>query len=240
MLKHRVNNAARQLLDGLFPGSCLLCGLPCSSRLPLCTPCRRDLQANIRACQRCARPLASGAVCGPCLQHPPLFTRALVPWLYDPLLSALVRRWKDSGEQRLSPLLADLWLQQHPPPEVDLLVPVPLHWHRLWQRGYNQAVLLADALCRAHPALRDTPVLYRGARRRRDTASQRQLGARQRRHNLRHAFTVHAACDSLRCAIVDDVMTTGATASALAEALLDAGAHEVQLWCLARTPEPGD
>ena len=90
-----VNKRTSQLLDALFPGSCLLCGLRCNSRIPLCVHCREDLQPNDDGCGRCARPLAAGTVCGGCLQHPPGFSRALVPWRYDPLMSTLIRRWKD-------------------------------------------------------------------------------------------------------------------------------------------------
>ena len=238
-MRRRVNKLNEALWDSLFPGYCLVCDLPCAGLRPLCGECRNALRANSRACERCALPLASGSLCGRCLESPPPFSRTLAPWLYEDCLGGIIHRWKSGGEQRLSPLLADLWLQRQQPPEVDLLVPVPLHWRRLWQRGFNQSVLLTDALRRGHPALRQVPLLVRGLRRNRSTGSQRGLNARQRQRNLAHAFTVTAPCASLRTAIVDDVMTTGATATALAQALLNAGAAEVQLWCLARTPQPG-
>jgi ComF family protein len=235
-MKDRVNRA----LDALFPAACLYCGLRCPGALPLCAPCRRELIPNEPACRRCALPLATpgAGLCGGCLQRPPPFSRTLAPWVYDAQLALLVGEWKFRRQQRLTPLLADLWLQRQRPPPVDLLVPVPLHWRRLWRRGFNQATLFAEALRRGAPELAGTALLTRGLQRRRPTASQASLSAGERRRNLRGAFTAPAACANLRTAIVDDVMTTGATAAALASALLDAGAAEVQLWCLARTPAP--
>jgi ComF family protein len=234
----KVNSGWQALLDELFPTSCLMCGLHCKGALPLCPPCRAELPANDRACPRCAIPVAAGtaAHCGQCQVQPPPFSRVLAPWLYDPQFALLIQRWKFHREQRLTALLASLWLQRQRPPAVDLLVPVPLHWRRLWQRGFNQATLLADALRRAAPELRATPLLLRGIRRRRGTASQAGLGRGGRQHNLAGAFEVTADLEGRRVAIVDDVMTTGATAGALAVALRRAGAVEVQLWCLCRTP----
>lgn len=114
-----------------------------------------------------------------------------------------------------------------------LIVPVPLHWRREWQRGYNQSALLAHHLGKR---LR-LPVAYGLARRKRATQSQQQLDLSDREANMRDAFTVRSPVAGAppelanrRVAIVDDVVTTGATARALAQALLSAGAAEVHLW----------
>lgn len=236
-----VNSFWEALLDGLFPARCLLCQLPSHAPLPLCRDCRAELAANTVACPRCALPLPAGSepprLCGQCLLHPPPFHAAHAPWLYADGLAYIIQRWKFQGQRNLTRLLADLWLARpanHS--RVDLIVPVPLHWRRLCRRGYNQADLLAQELHRAHP---DLPVERRLLRRSQATAPQSGTGAAGRRRNLRGAFTVRGPCDNLRIALVDDVMTTGATAAAAATALVDAGAEQVELWCLARTPAPG-
>jgi ComF family protein len=140
----------------------------------------------------------------------------------------------------MTALLASLWQQQadiHP--GIDLLVPVPLHWRKQWQRGFNQSDLLAGQLLTSCPELKSARFARRLVKRRRSTTAQSGMTAAQRVNNLRGAFTAYGPCDNLRIAVVDDVLTTGATASAVAEALANAGASYIEVWCLARTPSPG-
>ncbi len=230
-------------MAGLFPAHCTLCGMRSHGQLPLCRDCAQELSANRSCCYRCAIPLPPGsrpgAVCGECLQAPPPFQRVIAPWLYCERLAYLIRHWKFHGERRLTPLLATLWLEQEQrPPAVDVLVPVPLHWRRLWQRGFNQSELLCSQLLALAPALSATRLDRRGVRRSRPTPAQSGLAAARRAANLRGAFTVRNRYDNLRVAIIDDVFTTGATANALATALENAGASHIEVWCLARTPAP--
>jgi ComF family protein len=152
-------------------------------------------------------------------------------------MAHLIHRWKFRGEHHLSALLGRLWLSANPEPAaVDILVPVPLHWRRRWRRGYNQSALLSHELKRHCPALGSIEIVGNLLRRHRATAPQSGMTARARQRNLRGAFTVHRPCDNLRLAVVDDVLTTGATAAAAASALRSAGADHVEIWCLARTP----
>jgi ComF family protein len=234
-----VNRPGGRLLDALLPQHCALCGLRSGHALPLCSPCAAELPPNEQACVRCALPLpgAEGTrLCGECLAQPPPFDAVRAPWLYGEYLGYLIHRWKYAGDLTLTPLLAQLWLAAAgPPPPVDALVPVPLHWWREWRRGYNQSALLARQLAR-----HGTPeVEYRLVRRNRATAAQSGSDAGARARNLRGAFTVRGACDNLRLAVIDDVFTTGATAAEVARTLKRAGAAEVEVWCLARTPKPG-
>jgi ComF family protein len=198
-----------------------------------------QLCRNSHHCDLCALPLPRGTPrCGACLARPPPFARTLAPWLYEDYLAYIIGRWKYAGQRRLTPLLADLWLEAAGSDgRMDLLVPVPLHWRRRWQRGFNQSELLSRELLALGAANALAPTLVK---RRRQTPAQQGLHADERRRNLRGAFTVSKPCDNLRLAVVDDVLTTGATASAVARALRDAGAGHVEIWCLARTPAPGN
>lgn len=240
-----VNRFTSALLEGLFPHHCCLCGLRSHRDVPLCHGCEGDLSPNVHCCHRCAVPLATGPdgprLCGSCLQSPPAFGRVVAPWRYSEHIAHLIHRWKYRGEVRLTPLLAHLWLREIPAPgAVDLLVPVPLHWRKLWHRGFNQSDLLCRQLYRARPAIASGGYRNDLVRRIRPTAAQSGMSAAERRRNLQGAFTTRGACATLRVAIVDDVLTTGATADAMARALRAAGASAVDVWCLARTPPPGD
>ena len=145
---------------------------------------------------------------------------------------ALKYRADLSAARRLA-LLHALYLQQHRAPPPELLIPMPLFPARLRQRGFNQAQLLADTLGRAL-MLRAAPA---AARRLRDTADQTELSAKERRRNLRGAFDADPQQVAGRhVAIVDDVLTTGASCHALSQALHKAGARRIDVWCVARTP----
>jgi ComF family protein len=241
-----VNSLLKAALAGLFPDYCALCGLRSCRALPLCQACEQDLQPNSSCCYRCAiplptpRPPATGTLCGKCLQAPPPFDRVIAPWLYCELMAHLILRWKFHAERRLSPLLATLWLRNlEETPAVDILVPVPLHWRRLWGRGFNQSELLCRQLHSISPVVGMAQLDHLSVRRNRATQAQSGIKAKQRSANLKGAFTAIKRYDNLRVAIVDDVFTTGATAAELAAILRSAGADHVEVWCLARTPGPG-
>jgi len=178
-------------------------------------------------------------LCPTCLNKPPPFERVVAPWVYDEQMAALIHSWKFLGEHHLTPLLARLWLDQmETTPTVDVIVPVPLHWWRLCRRGFNQAELLCHQLQRQNPGLNRAKLHTRLVSRSRATGSQSRLTIKGRRENLAGAFKVNRSCAGLRVAVVDDIMTTGSTLSALAGSLLDAGASSVEAWCIARTPAP--
>ncbi len=233
------------LLDHLAPCYCLLCQRPSLRPLPLCASCEKELPANPYACQTCATPLAApGQTCINCQRTPPAFGRCCAPWLYSQPISNFLQRFKFSADMSLLPLLTQLlaepveqFIAEFGTP--DALVPVPMHWWRRWQRGFNQSELLAQSLLN-HPRIKPQALTIapRLCQKTRLTPAQHTLDLAQRRDNLKSAFHCRANLHGQYLVILDDVMTSGATAQHLAEVLLQAGASRVDLWCLARTPDP--
>ncbi|NQD35399.1 ComF family protein [Permianibacter sp. IMCC34836] len=239
---------------------CPLCRCPVGDTAGLCAVCRADLPWLGHACRRCALPLpiAAGALCGPCLRRPSPVDRSLCALRYQAPVGGLVSAFKFHRDLAAGAALADLLAQtvldqtgisqtvfrQTPMTHADTdtgtdtrafslpdaIVPVPLHPRRLRQRGYNQAAELAKPLAR----LLARPLLSHAVERCLDTADQIGLSALQRRRNLRKAFAVRAPLPA-HVAIVDDVLTTGATVLTLAKCLRAAGVSEITVWCLART-----
>ncbi len=225
----------RRLLGALLPPTCLLCAGPAGPGLDLCAGCHAELPRTRFPCPRCALPLPQPqAGCGACLSQPPPWQRCVAPLLYRPPASQLLATFKYRGRLPGGQLLTTLLLDElrRTGTDAELIVPVPLHWRRRWVRGFNQAELIADRL----GAALAIPVAMRALRRTRATAPQQSLDAKTRARNLRGAFALQRPVAGLRVALVDDVVTTGATAAALSRLLLNAGATAVELWALARTP----
>ncbi len=229
----------RTLRDALLPPECLLCGG--SERLrrgfDACHGCLADLPLLQNACERCADSLVTAAGtavwCGACLVRPPPFYRTRCLGRFEGGLAALVRGLKYQRRLENARLLGQLMGRQlaaYATEKPMVLVPVPLHWARLRQRGFNQATEIARWAGRESGLTVDP---YR-VRRTRGTLSQTGLGARARRANLRDAFSCRRRIDNWHAAIVDDVMTTGSTAASLATTLLRAGCARVEVWCCAR------
>ncbi|WP_213940241.1 ComF family protein [Pseudomonas sp. dw_612] len=225
--------------------SCLLCSEPADDKTPICTACETELPWLGDHCQTCALPLpASGLTCGQCLQQPPAFERVAAPWTYSFPLDTLITRFKHNAKWPFGRLLGELLAQflQHRFDEdlerPDALVPVPLATKRLRQRGFNQAAMLARWLSENLDIPCNETLLLRIQ----DTSAQQQLKAEARKRNLRNAFALApgASVSGLHLALIDDVLTTGATAQTLARLLMNAGAARVDVYCLARTPKPGD
>lgn len=150
---------------------------------------------------------------------------------YEGSLRALIHVLKYEGVRPLARPLGQLLLGAIPRQEnFDAIVPMPLHWSKLWQRGFNQAELLARQVARA----RNTP-LVKAVKRRKATAPQAGLTNARRRANVQGAFQATRRLDGMRVLLIDDVLTTGATASACARALKRAGAAHVALAAVART-----
>ena len=235
----------RVLRDALFPASCEACEAPLPAGHPscLCSTCRSAMTPPPPPlCVACGVPLppAKDARCGGCLARPPRFTSARAATLYLAIpgraspLAASVQALKYGRRRIVAAALGDLLAERYPFTSDAVLVPVPLHVSRLRARGFNQALLLARALGRS----RGLPVLPAALVRTRATRGQPGLGADARRRNLTGAFAVvdPTALRRRHVVLVDDVLTSGATADACAAALLAAGASRVDVYTAGRAP----
>lgn len=218
-------------LNWLIPGCCPGCGDTGASGF--CAECRAELPAVERVCRGCglSRPVAAcpRAAGGWCVDA------VVAPFAYAEPLQGYLHALKFAGRRHLGPalgeLLADHLRASDAGAAVDVLIAVPLHRRRLASRGYNQAIEIARPVAVAL----DKPLLRSRIGRRRATVPQTELGAKHRRLNPRGAFVVSRALSGLRVAIVDDVITTGATINVLALECLRAGAWSVQAWAIARS-----
>ncbi len=175
-------------------------------------------------------PSPEGIMCGACLAHPPAFDATLALWPYAFPVDRLIVAFKFHARLQLAPWFAAA-LAPRVPRENDALIALPLHRARLAERGFNQAHEIARRLQR----LCGKPLVTRHFRRERPTAEQARLPPGERASNMRGAFTCRRRLDGLNVAVIDDVMTTGATLQEFASVLKRAGASRVVNLVLART-----
>ncbi len=233
MISAHLSNLARTLIDSrpqFKRQDCVLCGAGGNAGL-LCAPCRRELPRPIGpACTVCAGP-GDGHVCGHCLKRPPAYERCVPALRYAFPVDRLIQALKYRQQLALAPLLAELLGEATQlAPRPDLLVPLPLHPERARERGFNQTTEIARPLARALGLPLDTACLARS----RNTAPQASLPLTARQGNVKGAFSCAGALAGKHVALLDDVMTSGATLSEAASALKRAGAAEVSLWVVAR------
>ncbi len=233
--------AARAALDAAYPPQCVACRAITAEPATLCPDCWRAMPFIARPfCERLGTPFAvdiGGPLLSPAaIADPPAFGRARAVARHDGAARELVHKLKYGDRQELAIAMggmmaaagADLW------PEAQVLVPVPLHWTRLWQRRFNQAAALAHVVGR-RTGLPVEPLLLR---RRKRTLRQVGLTRAQRQENLQGAFVVPEESRSLvrhmKIVLIDDVLTTRATVNAAARVLLRAGAAAVDVVTFSR------
>ncbi len=221
------------MLDSLFGGSCFLCRGAAEGLI--CAACDADLPRLAGPlCPRCALESRAGATCGRCLARSPQFDATVAALGYRFPADVLVHALKFQGELALAPLLGGLLAQAvavAAPLRIDVISPVPLSAARLAERGYNQAMEIARVLARATRARLDPSLCERT----RDTHAQVGLPLPEREANVRGSFHCPRMLGGMSIAVVDDVMTTGATLDEVARTLKAAGAASVVNWVVART-----
>ncbi|WP_143483768.1 ComF family protein [Hydrogenovibrio sp. SC-1] len=223
----------------LFPPQCVLSGQPTQDwdlADVYLQKLSRPSDANQKSCFVCAEPLAVDGICGRCLQTPPVFEQTQAGFYYTSVVQDLIHSFKYEQQLHLGRLLAQLWRPQLVMTGIDAILPVPLHRDRLLERGFNQALELANGLVGDD----EVPILPFAIQRIKPTVAQALLNAQQRQHNLDGAFAVNPKAESVlsacqQVAILDDVMTTGSTLNQVALTLKTKFPHlKIQAWALAR------
>lgn len=245
-LGRRCGAVWHQMMAAIQPMQCRLCDQ--ATENSVCTACYAELPHQQHACAQCAVPFAKidtmettasdqAWICGECLAHPPPFAQVLTPFRYQTPLIQMISRFKYQGALSDGRLLGS-WLghyvQVHSEP-VDLIIPIPLHPNRLRQRGFNQSAELAHWVSRIMQVPWHADVLHRV----KVGSEQQGLPRMARQHNMQGVFQVVKQPVATTVALVDDVMTTGATVRAAARCLRKAGVSRVVVWVVARTPKPG-
>ncbi len=209
---------------------CLLCAAK-SDGSAFCPGCRSDLPWLDRSCcPTCALPTLDSRTCGECLKKPPAFDRTFAIFSYGFPIDALIHAMKYERKLEIAAALgAELASAVANAPLPDVWLPVPLSRLRMRERGFNQSSEIAKALGKRHR------IRVLNSQRIRETAPQASLPWKERARNIRGAFACAVDLGERRVALVDDVMTTGATLNEFARVIKKAGAKEVSCWVVART-----
>lgn len=227
---HSLRQLAGQFLADLLPASCLLCGADSGSS-QLCPACAGDLPLLPAAlCPQCSVPTTYGERCGACLHEPPHFDATCALFRYDFPVDRIVHALKYGHQLAVANWLSEALAARLAEQTFDLIVPLPLHPQRLAERGFNQAVEIA-----AHLEKRlKIPVDRHSLQRTRATPAQAELPLKERHKNVRGAFECRSDFSGKHILLLDDVMTSGATANECARVLKLHGAIHVTVAVAAR------
>jgi ComF family protein len=240
-----LRGALKLALDLALPPLCPACREPLGDGAGICASCWSKLSLiEPPYCARLGIPFTydpgPGLLSMEAIADPPAYDRARAAVRYDDIARTLVHAFKYGDRLDLAPLMGR-WMARAGREllsDADALVPVPLHWRRLWARRFNQSAALAGAIS----AVCNAPVLHGRLRRLRATAQQVGLSRPERAQNVQGAFRVppaqRAEVAGKRLVLVDDVLTSGATADTCARALLRAGAAHVDVLVFARVVAP--
>ena len=242
---HLSKRAWRGFVDLVTPSLCLSCAAPVGEPSSLCVACWGRLKLiEEPVCNALGTPFAydqgEGALSAAALSDPPAWDRSRAAVLFEDEAAKLVHALKYRDRPEAGLLMARMMARagRRLTAQADIIVPVPLHWLRLWRRRFNQSAFLAQHIA----ALSGTPWRHDVLLRARSTRAQVGLDQEARRKNVRNAFAVRpelrAQVAGRSVLLVDDVRTTGATAEASALALKQAGARQVNLLTFALVERP--
>ena len=225
-------------LNWLIPRRCQQCDCVVEAEwrnFLVCRSCYAQLPFQEHSCQRCGQVFAAQQdSCGRCLLSPPPFDACFCPFQYQQPISGAIQRLKYQDQPELADRLARALafeIEQQEITKPELLIPVPVHLSRLRARGFNQSLLLTKRLSQ----LLNTPYSNQIIQKHRATPAQAQQTLAQRQINVRGSFKLGKLTTAKHIAIIDDVFTTGATASEITKVLKRNGVNYVQVWGLAHT-----
>ncbi len=217
--------------DKIFKQNCLSCASPQANKDGLCEACLNDLPYSpSTSCPQCALS-SNGLICGSCLNSAPDFDITRVVFIYAFPIDAMMQRYKYGNAAHLSRVFGQFLAKKVDVTSVDLIIPMPMHPARIKERGFNQALEIAKVFDK-------NKLDYKSAIRQKLTPPQASLPLKERVKNIKGAFSVSTDLTGKRIAIIDDVMTTGASLNELAKTLKNAGASHVECWVIARTLPP--
>ena len=214
----------------------MLCSAPEGGSLGICRDCSQDLPWHTAEyCPQCALASPVNQICGHCLKSPPAFDAAHALFRYEYPLDAMLQRYKYKHLLTMAKTFGELMARRinaaAGPACPDIILPMPLHPQRLQERGFNQAVEIGRVLAKRLQLELD----IQSCARIKLAPPQVSLPLKARVKNMRGAFACRQNLDGLRIALIDDVMTTGASLNALAKTAKDAGAAHIECWVVART-----
>ena len=229
------------MLNSFLKQTCVLCANHEGGKLGLCGACQQSLPWHASPqCPQCGL-LSDGLVCGSCLNASPSFDATHALFTYDYPLNRLLQHYKYKESLHLANTFASLFIEKkrskylNTSQKIDRIIPMPMHDTRLKQRGFNQALEIARRISKHMQIKLD----YTSCQRTKLTPPQASLPLKERIKNIRGVFHCQQDLQGLNIAIVDDVMTTGASLNELAKTLKQAGAAHVECWVMARTlPKP--
>jgi ComF family protein len=223
--------------NSLFPPTCILCDNRSFSDKDICQHCLNQLVKNSNCCHQCGilfnQVSPQHTICGQCLKNPPVYDHTIAPFVYEGAMRYLISTLKFHNHYKNARLLGHLLAEhlQQTPQLPQCIIPVPLHKRRYRERGFNQSIEVARTVAKQL----NMPLDVNACIRHRNTPHQTGLSAKQRDMNIKNAFSVPQPLPYNHIAILDDVMTRGATAGEMAKVLKKAGATKIEVWVCART-----
>lgn len=230
------------LSKSILKQHCLLCASHHGSEQGLCEACFASLPwHSAPQCPQCGLHTQDNSICGHCLRSPPDFDVTHTLLTYNFPADRLLQHYKYRNSLHLAQTFATLFFEKHASKnltfkysqshKIDLIIPMPMHHMRLKERGFNQALEIARILSKKTQIKLD----YTSCKRSKHTPPQASLPLKERIKNIRGVFHCQQNMHGLNIAIIDDVMTTGASLNELAKTLKQAGASHVECWAIART-----
>lgn len=240
-MKHVLKFCAHFLEKLILPYYCVMCLEISDQQRDLCRQCQKELPHLVNTCQQCGIAFSTShhvSRCGQCITDPPHFDDAFVSFDYQTPIDGWLRQFKFHKKGLYARILTEMYaekllerLKKYPEQKPQALVPMPLHWRRLTQRGFNQAHIIAHYLSRKLeiPILKSSSVT-----RIKYTQAQSSLNLHARKRNIQGAFSVQKLVGMNHIAIIDDIITTANTVNELSKQLKLAGIQHISVWALAR------